>query len=104
MDVAEAFMRRRTKGLTQVYHGIDRLAIPMDGTCRPDAGYAGVVVCPDDGSGGFKPDGSTEARATQGTHQPPLRVSPEAIGYPNGHDVPAGAEGEKWQLCPILCR
>ena len=103
MDVAKAFSRRRTNGSTQGYHGIDRLAIPMDGSCRPDARHAGVVVRTDDGSGGFQPTGRTEARTKPGTHQSPMRISSQATGYPNGHHVPAGTQGEKRRLYPLLC-
>ena len=67
-----------------------------------DAEYAGMAVYTPHGGRGRSAAGSREEPAHGRKKRLPQRLSSTPSGYPNGHDVPHGAQGSSRRLHFVL--
>ena len=67
-----------------------------------DVEYAGMAVYTPRGGQGGSAAGSREEPAHGRQERLPQRLSSTPSGYPNGHDVPHGAQGSLGRLHSVL--
>lgn len=67
-----------------------------------DVEYAGMAVYTPHGGRGRSAAGSRENPAHGRQERLPQRLSSSPSGYPNGHDVPHGAQGSSGRLHSVL--
>ena len=104
MIVVEKIMmqRRDPNGLQKEYHKSDRIATAMCDAAGSDAEYAGMAVHRADVGRGRSATGRREKSAHGRKKRLPQRLSSSPSGYPNGHDVPHGAQGSSGRLHSVL--
>lgn len=84
------------------YHKSDRIATAMCDAAGSDAEHAGMAVHRADGGRDRSAAGSREKPAHGRQERIPQRLSSSPSGYPNGHDVPHGAQGSLGWLHSVL--
>ena len=84
------------------YHKSDRIATAMCDAAGSDAEHAGMAVHRADGGRDRSAAGSREKPAHGRKKRLPQRLSSSPSGYPNGHDVPHGAQVLSGRLHSVL--